>query len=192
MKKKITWRSFALFAFALIMLSSIVFVSTSVVADTISASVDTTSKIVTITGSLSIGSDKNVTVRVTDPLGNIDNVNQLLTGDNGQISYQYVIKNTNSGLYTVECSSAALSSPVKTTFNFAASMGLVGDVNGDGAVNSIDFGYMRMYLLGMISDLPAADDLLAGDVTGDGLINSIDFAYLRKYLLGTIKEFPKK
>ncbi len=191
-EKKVAWRSFVLFTFVFILLSGILIVSTSVGADTISASVNTTSKIVTVTGSLSIGSDKNVTVRVTDPLGNIDNVNQFLTGDNGQINYQYVIKNTNSGLYAVECSSAALSSPVKTTFNFAASEVLVGDLNGDGRVNSIDFGYMRMYLLGMIKEFPAEDDLRAGDLNGDNIINSIDFGYFRKYLLGTIKEFPKK
>jgi hypothetical protein len=67
---------------------------------------------------------------------------------------------------------------------------LVGDVNGDGNVNSIDFGYFRMYLLGTIKEFPAENDLKAADVNGDGNINSIDFGYFRMLLLGTIKEFP--
>lgn len=67
---------------------------------------------------------------------------------------------------------------------------IVGDLNGDGSVNSIDFGYFRMFLLGTIIDFPVLDDLKAADLNGDGSINSIDFGYLRLYLLGSIKVFP--
>lgn len=68
----------------------------------------------------------------------------------------------------------------------------VGDVNGDGSFNSIDFAILRSYLLGMISDLPAVDDLYCADVNGDSSINTIDFGYMRKYLLGMINKFPKE
>lgn len=64
---------------------------------------------------------------------------------------------------------------------------VIGDVNGDGSFNSIDFGQFRLFLLG--SALPNPN---AGDVNGDGDINSIDFGYMRQYLLGIIKEFPAK
>ncbi len=67
---------------------------------------------------------------------------------------------------------------------------IVGDLNEDGGVNSIDFGYLRMYLLGSIKDFPAQNDLRAGDLNGDGNINSLDFGYMRRYLLGDIKMFP--
>lgn len=67
---------------------------------------------------------------------------------------------------------------------------VVGDVTGDGEVDSIDFAYFRMYLLGNLKDFPVEDDLTAGDVNGDGEVDSIDFAYLRMYLLGNIKDFP--
>ncbi|WP_010251560.1 discoidin domain-containing protein [Acetivibrio cellulolyticus] len=69
---------------------------------------------------------------------------------------------------------------------------IVGDVDGNGTINSIDFALMRMVLLGLKSDFPAEDDLWVSDVTGDGNFNSIDFAYMRMYLLGMLKEFPKK
>ncbi len=63
---------------------------------------------------------------------------------------------------------------------------LHGDVNGDGEVNSIDFAFMRLALLGVKKE----DELINPDVNGDGNFNAIDFAYMRKYLLGDIKEFP--
>lgn len=69
---------------------------------------------------------------------------------------------------------------------------VVGDVNGDGDVNSIDFGYFRMFLLGTMKEFPVDNELEAGDLNGDGSINSIDFGYLRMFLLGLIKEFPAK
>lgn len=64
------------------------------------------------------------------------------------------------------------------------------DLNGDGKVNSIDFGTFRMYMLGMISEFPVTDGNKAADLNGDGKINSIDYALLRMYLLGMIQEFP--
>ncbi|MEN2774877.1 discoidin domain-containing protein [Acetivibrio clariflavus] len=70
--------------------------------------------------------------------------------------------------------------------------GLVGDVDGNGEINSIDYAYMKMVLLGIRKDFPIEDGLWAADVNGDGNFNSIDCAYMKMYLLGRIKEFPKK
>ena len=80
--------------------------------------------------------------------------------------------------------------PTPATPTPPAAKVVVGDVSGDGEVNSIDFGYFRLYLLGNIKDFPTEYDLEAADVNGDGEINSIDFGFFRKFLLGTIKEFP--
>jgi|GEM_PF-622185 len=68
-------------------------------------------------------------------------------------------------------------------FSFAAQKG---DINSDGSVNSLDFGLLRMYLLGnyQINDMDVAD------LSGDGNANSIDFGVFRQYLLGIISEFP--
>lgn len=61
-----------------------------------------------------------------------------------------------------------------------------GDLNGDGSVNSIDFGLYRTYLLG-INQL---SDVTAADLNGDGAANSIDFGVFRQFLLGIIPTFP--
>lgn len=69
---------------------------------------------------------------------------------------------------------------------------LYGDVNDDGAVNSIDFGFMRQYLLGIIQDFPSENAKKAADLDGSGVFNSLDFGYMRQYILGIIQELPVK
>ncbi len=68
---------------------------------------------------------------------------------------------------------------------------IVGDVNGDGEVNSVDYAHIRMYLLGISDDFPGTDGLWAADVNGDNEINSIDFGFMRSFLLGKIDKLPK-
>ncbi len=67
---------------------------------------------------------------------------------------------------------------------------IYGDVNGDGLANSIDFGYMKQRLLGMISTFPSSNGSKAADLNGDGAFNSIDFGYMKQYILGIIKKIP--
>ncbi len=61
-----------------------------------------------------------------------------------------------------------------------------GDLNGDGSIDSLDFGLYRMYLLGGYQ----MGDYTVGDLNGDGSSNSLDFGVLRQYLLGMITTFP--
>lgn len=65
----------------------------------------------------------------------------------------------------------------------------LGDVNGDRNINSIDFGLLRMFLLGINNEFPDEDCLTNADVNKSGTVDSIDFALLRKFLLGFINEF---
>lgn len=69
---------------------------------------------------------------------------------------------------------------------------IVGDVNGDKEVNSLDFALYRMYLVGKVKNFPNEKATKAADINGDGDRNSLDFGLLRMYLIGKIKEFPKK
>lgn len=69
---------------------------------------------------------------------------------------------------------------------------IVGDINGDGNRDSIDFGMLRKYLLGFINSFDYEYGIKAADVNGDGNINSIDLGIYKKYLLGIITEFTTR
>ncbi len=59
---------------------------------------------------------------------------------------------------------------------------VLGDVNGDGSINSTDFMQVRRQYLGLYD----MNDIMkkAADVNGDGKINSTDFMQIRKHYLG--------
>lgn len=72
-----------------------------------------------------------------------------------------------------------------------AATGLIGDLNGDGAIDALDYSLMKQVLLGSITDLPVQDDLYAADLDGDGNITALDLSLSKQYLLGLITKFPK-
>lgn len=78
----------------------------------------------------------------------------------------------------------AIVSDVVYTAHFKEKL-LLGDVNGDGTVNSIDAALVLKYASGLDVSLNTA----AADVTGDGLVNSIDAALILKYAGGAIDKF---
>ena len=69
---------------------------------------------------------------------------------------------------------------------------LIGDVDGNGQINSVDYAFMKRVLLGTMTDFPVSNGTLVADVSGDGVFNSTDYAYMKRYILGTISEFPAK
>lgn len=65
-----------------------------------------------------------------------------------------------------------------------------GDINGDGSVDSLDYGLLRKYLLGKINSFEYEYGEKAADVNADSEIDSIDLVLIRMYLLGMISAFP--
>jgi glucuronoarabinoxylan endo-1,4-beta-xylanase len=116
----------------------------------------------------------------------------LATGSSINISGgSFTAQLPGQSVTTFVCDSGTAPTPTKTAPPTPTpDKVIVGDVNGDGSVNSIDFGYFRQYLLGMITDFPGENGLKAADLDGNGSINSIDFGYFRQYLLGVITKFP--
>ena len=66
---------------------------------------------------------------------------------------------------------------------------LVGDVNGDGKINAVDYAMLKRIVLGTYR---IKDDRMKqrADVNGDGKINSTDYAMLKRMVLGTY-ELPE-
>lgn len=65
----------------------------------------------------------------------------------------------------------------------------LGDVNGDGNINSTDLQFMKMHVLRQ-RELTGTS-LINADVNKDGKVDSTDCNLLKKYLLRVISEFPK-
>ena len=67
-------------------------------------------------------------------------------------------------------------------FSFSKeSISTLGDLNGDGGVDGLDYALMKSYLLGLTKDFPAG--LEAGDLNKDNFVDAIDFALLKEYIL---------
>ena len=64
----------------------------------------------------------------------------------------------------------------------------LGDVNGDGEVNTRDAKLIMQYELGLLD--ATGLDLAAADVNGDGEINTRDAKLIMQYELGLIDQFP--
>ena len=69
--------------------------------------------------------------------------------------------------------------------------GLVGDLNDDGIVNSIDATILKRFLLEVIDSLPVENPLWYADLDGDEMIDSNDYVILSRYILNIIDKFPK-
>lgn len=59
---------------------------------------------------------------------------------------------------------------------------IIGDLNGDGELNSLDYILMRRYVLDIIDGLPVPG-IEAADLNGDGRVDSLDYILMRRYLL---------
>lgn len=69
---------------------------------------------------------------------------------------------------------------------------MVGDVNGDQKINSLDCVLIRDYVINKIDELPVEQGHIAADLNSDGLIDSTDINIMKKYIVGIISEFPKQ
>lgn len=67
---------------------------------------------------------------------------------------------------------------------------LFGDLNTDGVVDSIDYAYMKMLLLG--TGDTSKINVKAADLNGDNSVNALDYSILGKFLEGSIRTFPVK
>lgn len=66
--------------------------------------------------------------------------------------------------------------------------GILGDVNSDGYVDTLDVMYYKWYLVKMIDENEI--DLTVADVDGNGECDSLDVMYICWYLVKMITEFP--
>lgn len=73
--------------------------------------------------------------------------------------------------------------------NTTAEQFILGDVSGDGFVNSTDLILQKRYILDIITD-PTPEGRRAADVNKDLAIDSTDYTLLKRFILKIINEFP--
>ena len=86
-------------------------------------------------------------------------------------------------IYCAHCGEEMSRSHV--TVEYVEPVGILGDVNGDGYVDSDDAALILKYDVGLIDEL----DETLGDVNGDGYVDSDDAALILKYDVGLIEGF---
>jgi hypothetical protein len=64
----------------------------------------------------------------------------------------------------------------------------MGDLNGDGSVNALDYALLKQHLLGTKT---LSEDLLKlADLNQDKMVDVLDLSVLKQYLLGKITKLP--
>ena len=85
---------------------------------TVDVSVNNTTRVVTITGSVTSGEGQHVTVLVVNPSGGTDYIDQTTSGSNGIYQFSYMLDEASEGTYTVRAGGAGIDSPKETTFKY--------------------------------------------------------------------------
>lgn len=84
------------------------------------ASVDNNNR-VTVGGTVSDGAGKLVSIKVLNPQGRTDYVNSCVSQAGGRFEFSYTLAGSSGGRYAVTISTAGLTNPVKTGFDYGGS-----------------------------------------------------------------------
>ncbi|MDR3543736.1 MAG: cadherin-like beta sandwich domain-containing protein [Desulfosporosinus sp.] len=80
-----------------------------------SASIDS-NKLVTVSGTLSSGSDQSVSIKILDPQNNVEYVNNLTTTAEGKFELEYKLTNPLTGKYSVIIGAVGAQLPLETCY----------------------------------------------------------------------------
>ncbi|WMT41905.1 hypothetical protein RE628_05515 [Paenibacillus sp. D2_2] len=120
---------------------------------------DKTTKKVTVEGAVMGISAVNVTLKVVDPKGEIDYVDQIKSAEDGKFSFAFTLSSSQRGTYTVYVGAENLIEPEKVTFEYKDGSTSGGDGGGGGGGSSVN------------SNPPASHDML--QLQADGSVKAM-------------------
>jgi hypothetical protein len=106
--------------FTVFLPSSIALAVSGTAAITVNASIDNWTRILAVSGSISTGQGQQVTLKVINPSGQIDYLDQTASGAGGSYSFSYKLDESESGTYKVFVGGTAVNTPVKTSAVYTA------------------------------------------------------------------------
>jgi hypothetical protein len=86
----------------------------------VTTTVNDASKKVTLEGFVGSGSGKAVTVKITDPQGNVDWIGQTVSGTEGKFTFTFTPNNKIQGEFTAALGTNGLATPVLVKFKYLA------------------------------------------------------------------------
>jgi photosystem II stability/assembly factor-like uncharacterized protein len=125
-------------------------------------------------------------VRINDDEHGYGAVDTAITGDPRVYGRVYIATNGRGIIYGEPDSDAPIPTPTQSP-NIK-----VGDLNGDGSVDSTDLTLLKRFVLRKIDGFEIEDGLWAADLDGDGDVNSTDITYMKRFILRKIEKFPKE
>ena len=152
---------------------------------TVSAAFNSANDQVTITGSISSGAGKMVTVEVQDPSGGIDYIDMTTSGDAGSYVFRYIIKNKVNGIYTVKVYGAEAAEIKTTTFTVSTvpPTPIPLPVNSEPTINVLE------PISGASYNAPASITIKADAADSDGTVAKVEF-YNGTVKLGEVTDAP--
>ncbi|NLY44129.1 MAG: hypothetical protein GX066_09245 [Clostridiaceae bacterium] len=158
---------------------------------------DKSTNTVTVTGKISTGAGKQVTLLclpIDEETGEVEGsdpiyIDQITTKNaDGSFSVKFKMPDNAAGSYVVRISGTGVSQRVSVIFSVDEPSVLYGDVNGDGEIAAGDAILVLRNTVGLITFTDAQK--IAADVNGDGEIAAGDAILILRYTVGLIDKFP--
>lgn len=114
---------------------------------------------VEVSGTITAGADRQITIEVTDPAGRFDYVNSTFSQDDGRFTFSYPFTNTARGVYHVKIGGQNVAYPACTSF-------CVGCLSNDATLQNLELtaGFLEPFFAPGTTDYKAVVPLEADGV----------------------------
>lgn len=143
--------------------------------------------IVTIEGRAVDSIGKQITIKVIDPEGGIDYLNQIEVDPAGRFTLTYKLINRIEGIYRVVVGGDNIATHHECKFIYPPQQVAIGDIDANGKIDVADAILVLRGVVGLLTFEPRAE--MAADVNNDGRIDVADAILILRKIVGLIDVF---